>query len=592
MAKPNWTRNLDQLLHLKGMELHDKMTRTSAVTTAWGVFWVENLIARDLMQNFFDANRGNLSEVKVEVLAGEKGSDVTISAPSAYNLQRLFYLGSEKREHDVGEYGEGFKAAAVNLLRDWGVELIAVSGNLCVHLHLSEDVVEDTQLHPIVYEFYQLPVTHDGTLLLLPDCSEPLANALQNGLTHFQTQAARRYCDSGDSYRDLGEYQRAIVDYHKAIELDPYYSLAYYNRGLCYQEQLQYQLAIEDSYNGIEDYDKTFEYFDLATLDSKAIEDFDKAIELDPYYSLAYYNRGLCYQEQLQYQRAIEDWDKVIELDPNDPYYAYQAYYNRGICYRLMGQDQRAIEDWDKVIGLDPNCPEAYDDRGRSYQDLGQYQLAIEDFDKAIELRPTSRRYLFRGHYYRRLGQHQRAIEGYDKAIELDPSMAAAYYNRGHSYHDLGQYQRAIEDYDKAIERWHPPGFGVYNSRGLSYRELGQHQRAIEDFDKAIERWYPTAGLYPTYGAGPYNNRGLSYHDLGQYQRAIEDFDKAIELDPDYAETRTHRERALRALDESAKPEARTWLVEMCARFPVAELETLIKLTLVKKMADILKNAG
>jgi hypothetical protein len=32
--------------------------------------------------------------------------------------------------------------------------------------------------------------------------------------------------------------------------------------------------------------------------------------------------------------------------------------------------------------------------------------------------------------------------------------------------------------------------------------------------------------------------------------------------------------------------------VEMCARFPVAELETLVKLTLVKKMADILKNAG
>ena len=181
MAKPNWMRSLNRLLQLKGMELHHEMTRTSAVTTAWGVYWDEDNIARDLIQNFFDANRGNLSEVKVEV----KGSDVTISAPSTYNLQRLFYLGSEKGEHDVGEYGEGFKAAAVNLLRDHGVELIAVSCNRCVHIHLSDEIVEDTQLQPVVYDFYQLPVTHDGTLLLLPDCSDALANALQNGLTHF-----------------------------------------------------------------------------------------------------------------------------------------------------------------------------------------------------------------------------------------------------------------------------------------------------------------------------------------------------------------------------------------------------------------------
>ena len=68
---------------------------------------------------------------------------------------------------------------------------------------------------------------------------------------------------------------------------------------------------------------------------------------------------------------------------------------------------------------------------------------------------------------------------------------------------------------------------------------------SIEGFDKAIE-------LDPDYAAA-YHNRGISYSDLGQYQRSIEDYDKAIELDPDYAEARTHRQRALRALDESAK---------------------------------------
>jgi hypothetical protein len=41
-------------------------TLTSAVTTAWGVNWDEVYIARDLMQNFFDANRDRLDEVRVD----------------------------------------------------------------------------------------------------------------------------------------------------------------------------------------------------------------------------------------------------------------------------------------------------------------------------------------------------------------------------------------------------------------------------------------------------------------------------------------------------------------------------------------------
>ena len=50
-------------------------TLTSSVTTAWGVDWDEVYIARDLMQNFFDANRGRVSEIRVDASA----SDVVIS---------------------------------------------------------------------------------------------------------------------------------------------------------------------------------------------------------------------------------------------------------------------------------------------------------------------------------------------------------------------------------------------------------------------------------------------------------------------------------------------------------------------------------
>jgi hypothetical protein len=159
---------------------HEK-TLTSAVTTAWGVHWNEDNIARDLMQNFYDANRDNLSEVKVKV----QGSDVAISGPSAFNLDRLFYLGSEKGADEAGEYGEGFKAAVLNLLRDHQVEVVAVSAYRCVRIHLSEETVEDTQLQPMVYDFYYLPKDFAGSVLLLRGCSIELTKALERGLDHF-----------------------------------------------------------------------------------------------------------------------------------------------------------------------------------------------------------------------------------------------------------------------------------------------------------------------------------------------------------------------------------------------------------------------
>ena len=66
---------------------------------------------------------------------------------------------------------------------------------------------------------------------------------------------------------------------------------------------------------------------------------------------MAYHNRGRSYDKLGQHQRAIEDYDKVIELDPNDA----EAYNDRGSSYHRLGQSERAIEDYDEAIKLDPD---------------------------------------------------------------------------------------------------------------------------------------------------------------------------------------------------------------------------------------------
>ena len=156
-------------------------TLTSAVTTAWGVDWDEEFIARDLMQNFFDANRSHLDQVSIDVA----GADVSVTAPASLSLERLFYLGSEKGEDDVGQYGEGFKVAATCLLRDHAVTPIVASGRDVVLLRLAGQTVGETALRPVEYDFYRCDRQIQGTRLILRGCASKLGRAVQTGLTHF-----------------------------------------------------------------------------------------------------------------------------------------------------------------------------------------------------------------------------------------------------------------------------------------------------------------------------------------------------------------------------------------------------------------------
>jgi len=100
---------------------------------------------------------------------------------------------------------------------------------------------------------------------------------------------------------------------------------------------------------------------------------------------MAYNNRGNAYSELKQYEEAIEDYSKAIELNPNDA----EAYNNRGTAYDELQHQEEAIGDYSKAIELDPNDAEAYNNRGNAYGELQHQEEAIGDYNKAIELNPN-----------------------------------------------------------------------------------------------------------------------------------------------------------------------------------------------------------
>jgi tetratricopeptide (TPR) repeat protein len=177
----------------------------------------------------------------------------------------------------------------------------------------------------------------------------------------------------------------------------------------------------------------------------------------------AYYHRGLASMAMGRIDRAIDDFNKAIALDPSD----YYAYINRGLVYSETGQTGKALEDFDKAIALNPRSFEAYTNKGMAYGKAGLLDRAIEQFSKAIDIKPDSAiAYGNRGLAYSLIGQPDRALEDLNKALRLDENYAEAYGNRGNLYLKTGNRELAFSDFQKACDLGDRKGCEVLKAYG------------------------------------------------------------------------------------------------------------------------------
>ena len=162
----------------------------------------------------------------------------------------------------------------------------------------------------------------------------------------------------------------------------------------------------------------------------------------------AYNNRGIVYLRTRVYQKALDDFTKAIEMDPEYKY----AYINRGAVYGIMGDYEKAISDYSKAIEIDDWNRLAYYKRGLMYNKLGKFYKAVIDYSDALEVDPEYKfGYYSRGMAFRNMGEPQKAVKDYSRAIEIDPKYVAAYQFRGDAYKNWGKFQEAIKDYNQAL---------------------------------------------------------------------------------------------------------------------------------------------
>jgi len=162
----------------------------------------------------------------------------------------------------------------------------------------------------------------------------------------------------GIIYKNRKQFDLAMREYQKALELWPKYASALYNRAVVHEEKRQFD---------------------------KAIADLDDVIRMDPRNAAAYSARGLAHLHKGNYQQAISDFRAALRLDANDAF----SLYNRATCYDRTKQYDLAMADLNKVIRLSPTYAAAYGARGVVRLHKGDIDEAIADFDKAISLDPN-----------------------------------------------------------------------------------------------------------------------------------------------------------------------------------------------------------
>jgi tetratricopeptide (TPR) repeat protein len=126
--------------------------------------------------------------------------------------------------------------------------------------------------------------------------------------------------------------------------------------------------------------------------------------------------KGTEYQNNGEYDKALECYNRMIELEPE----YFLGYAGRGEIYSEFARYDEAIADFDTAIRLNPEDDEAYFEKGQVLEKLGDYTSAVEYYSKAIERKPDNGYYyLCRGSIYRRTDRMEEAMADYRKSCGL-----------------------------------------------------------------------------------------------------------------------------------------------------------------------------
>lgn len=216
---------------------------------------------------------------------------------------------------------------------------------------------------------------------------------------------------------------------------------------------------------------------------NEAIAFHDKAIELEPTFSDAYFYKGNALHSLKQYEDAINCYDKSIKYDSTD----YEAYANKGSSYNSLGKYEEALVCYERALNLKPDYALAISSKANTLNSIGNYNEALVYYDKVIEIdQNNSLAYFNKGVTLHKLGKFEEEISCYEVTLKLDPGNMDAYYYKANVLCVLKRYEEAVECFNECI-KLDPNNSEIYNCKGEALNCIEKFVEALACFNKAIE---------------------------------------------------------------------------------------------------------
>ena len=308
----------------------------------------------------------------------------------------------------------------------------------------------------------------------------------------------------GFSYYETGNYDKAIESYNNAIT---------YTAG---------DGDLADLYNWRGDANNNLFKYD------EAIQDYTKAIGLNPGFSNAYWSRGRVRSSNFQYDLASGDYTSAINIleKANDAGKVndLSALYNaRGRNEYNLGKYDDAGVDLQKSLALNANNSGANWNMGdlklalREYTDASRYYLQAE----SLLTDDYSRESVYSSLYQCSIDQldYRQALEYINDAIKLNAAYGDYFSKRAHVYFAEKNYQASLVDYNKVISLYQDDQYGLYKtdranayiSRADVKKKLMDNAGALEDYKNAVLE--DTSNVYAIYHIARFYKQVLKLGD-------------------------------------------------------------------------------
>jgi tetratricopeptide (TPR) repeat protein len=158
---------------------------------------------------------------------------------------------------------------------------------------------------------------------------------------------------------------------------------------------------------------------------------------------------GICYYDKHADSLAIQEFQKALAIDPNH----VVAIMNYGNALMAQRRPAEALTQYRRAVELTPDYPAARSYLGDALMAVGRPDEARAEYQALLELEPDSAvAHQKLGIVYARQGRQEEGLADYQKAVELEPKNPSFQLSLGEALLDLGRYEEAEASSRRALK--------------------------------------------------------------------------------------------------------------------------------------------